>query len=298
MLGSIFQYEESFMKKKLFAILSILAGNALLAFAVCAFIVPNEFMMGGSNGVALALHTFIPLPLSALNAIINGSLFFLGWAFLGKKFAAGTLLSTIAYPIFMAIFEQLPLGTIFAEEKLICALFAAVIIGVGVGIVIRAGGATGGMDIPPCILHKYKGIPVGTSLMVFDIFIVLLQVCLTGFDGILHSVLIICLVSATVNRTIISGVKKVQLIVISPLYEEIRRELLEAQDVGLTMLDIHTGYADESQKAALCIIYAKRYPAIRDSILKLDPQAFIITSEVKNVNGKGYTLARELEKKV
>lgn len=286
------------MKKKFFAFLSILAGNALLAFAVCAFVVPNNFMMGGSNGVALAFHTFIPLPLSVLNAIINGLLFFLGLGFLGKKFAAGTLLSTIAYPIFMAIFEQLPLGTLFAEDKLICALFAAVIIGFGVGIVIRAGGATGGMDIPPCILHKYKGIPVGTSLMVFDIFIVLMQVCLNGLEGILHSVLIIFLVSTTVNRTVVSGVKKVQLIVISPLYEEIRREILETQDSGVTMLDIHTGYADEPQKAVLCVLYAKRYPAVREAVLKMDPHAFIITSEVKNVNGKGYTLARNPEEKI
>lgn len=286
------------MKKKIFAFLCILAGNALLAFGVCAFVVPNEFMMGGSNGIALALHTFIPLPLSVLNGILNGLLFFLGWIFLGKKFAAGTLLSTIAYPVFMAIFEQLPLGTLFVDDKLTCAIFCAVIIGFGVGIVIRAGGATGGMDIPPCILHKYKDIPVGTSLMVFDVFIVFAQVCLNGLDGLLHSLLIIFIVSATVNRTIVSGVKKVQLIVVSPHYEKIRRELLETQDSGLTMLDIHTGYTDEAQKAVLCILYAKRYPAIRDAILALDPHAFIITSEVKNVNGKGYTLARNLEENI
>ncbi len=286
------------MKKKLFAILSILLGNAMLAFAVCAFVVPNAFMMGGSNGVALALHTFIPLPLSVLNAILNGLLFFAGLGFLGKNFAAGTLLSTVAYPVFMAIFEQLPLGELFDEDKLICALFAAVIIGVGVGIVIRAGGATGGMDIPPCIIHKYKGIPVGTSLMAFDAVIVLAQVCLQGLEGLLYSLLIIFIVSATVNRTVVSGVKKVQLIVISPRYEEIRRELLGSQDSGLTMLDIHTGYTDEFQKAVLCILYAKRFPAIRDAILKLDPHAFIITSEVKNVNGKGYTLARNLEENI
>ena len=286
------------MKKKLFAILSILLGNAMLAFAVCAFVVPNAFMMGGSNGVALALHTFIPLPLSVLNAILNGLLFFAGLGFLGKNFAAGTLLSTVAYPVFMAIFEQLPLGELFDEDKLICALFAAVIIGFGVGIVIRAGGATGGMDIPPCIIHKYKGIPVGTSLMAFDAVIVLAQVCLQGLEGLLYSLLIIFIVSATVNRTVVSGVKKVQLIVISPRYEEIRRELLGSQDSGLTMLDIHTGYTDEFQKAVLCILYAKRFPAIRDAILKLDPHAFIITSEVKNVNGKGYTLARNLEENI
>lgn len=286
------------MKQKLFAFLSILAGNALLAFAVCAFVVPNNFMLGGSNGIALALHTFIPLPLSLLNGILNGVLFFVGLIFLGKNFAAGTLLSTVVYPIFMAVFEQLPLETLFTEDKLTCAIFCAVMAGFGIGIVVRAGGATGGMDIPPCILHKYKGVPIGASLMVFDTIIVLAQVFINGLDGVLHSLLIIFLVSMTVNQTVVTGVKKVQLIVISPHYEQIRREILETQDSGVTMLDIETGYEGRSQKAVLCILYAKRYPTIRDAILKLDPHAFIVTSEVKNVNGKGYTLARNLEEKV
>ena len=183
------------MKQKLIAFFSILLGNALLAFAVCAFVVPNEFMLGGSNGIALAIHSvFQWLPLSLLNGILNGLLFFLGLIFLGKKFAAGTLLSTIIYPIIMAIFEQLPLDTLFSEDKLTCAIFCAVVAGFGIGIVIRSGGATGGMDIPPCILHKYKNIPIGTSMMVFDTLIVLAQVTLNGLDGILYSLLIIFLI--------------------------------------------------------------------------------------------------------
>lgn len=287
------------MKQKLFTFFRILLGNAMLAFAVCAFVVPNNFMLGGSNGIALALHHQFPqFPLSVLNGVLNGFLFFLGLGFLGKNFAAGTLLSTIVYPIFMAIFEHLPLETLFTADKLTCAIFCAVMAGFGIGIVVRSGGATGGMDIPPCILHKYKSIPIGSSMMVFDTIIVLAQVWINGLDGILYSLVIIFLLSMTVNQTVVTGVKKVQLIVISPAYEQIRHEILETQDSGVTMLDIETGYEGKDQKAVLCILYAKRYPSIRDAILKIDPHAFIVTSEVKNVNGKGYTLARNLEEKV
>ena len=259
------------MKQKLHLFFSTLIGNALLAFAICAFVVPNNFMLGGSNGISLALQAYIPLPLSALNAILNSALFLLGFAFLGKKFAAGTLLSTILYPIIMALFEQLPLGSLFTEDKLTCAIFCAVIAGLGIGIVIRAGGATGGMDIPPCILQKYKGIPIGTSLLVFDTIIVLSQVFQNGLDGVLHSLLIIFLISMTVNRTVVRGVKKVQLLVISPMYEQIRREILEIHDSGATMLNIETGYEANNQKAVLCVVYAMKYPAVRDAVLKLDP---------------------------
>ncbi len=283
------------MKEKFRVLASVILGNALLAFAICAFVVPNDFMLGGSSGIALALQHIFPLPLSAWSAIINGALFILGWVCMGKKFAATSLLSTIIYPVIMAVFEQLPLGNLFSEDPLTCVVFCSICAGLGIGIVVRVGGSTGGMDIPPCILQKYKGIPVGTSLAVFDTAIVLLQVCIQGLDGVLHSILIIFLISSIVNRTVITGEKKVQIIIISPAYEQIRRQILEDLDSGATMLDIETGYEARQQKAVFCIVYAKKYPEIREAALKLDPKAFIVTTDVKNVNGKGYTLARITE---
>ena len=281
------------MKQQLKRLPQILIGNILLAFAICAFDVPNGFMMGGSNGIALFLRNFIPLPLSVLNAILNVALFLVGLFCMGKAFAATSLLSTIIYPIIMAVFEQLPIGTLFAgEDPLLCAIFAALCAGLGIGIVVRAGGSTGGMDIPPIILNKYTGLPVGTWLMIFDSVIVVAQVCFNGLSGLLLSLLIILLISLVVNRTIITGEQKVQIIIISPAYEEIRQEILRSQDSGATMLDIETGMTGESQKAVFSVVYAKKYPEIRDAALRIDPKAFIVTTEVKNVNGIGYTLAR------
>ena len=281
------------MKQQLKRLPQILIGNTLLAFAICAFVVPNGFMMGGSNGIALFLHNFIPLPLSLLNGILNVVLFLVGLLCMGKSFAATSLLSTILYPIIMAVFEQLPIATLFAgEDPLLCAVFCALCAGLGIGIVVRSGGSTGGMDIPPIILNKYTGIPVGTWLMIFDTVIVVAQVCFKGLDGLLLSLLIILLISLVVNRTIITGEQKVQIIIISPAYEQIRQEILRSQDSGATMLDIETGMTGQNQKAVFSVVYAKKYPEIRDAALKIDPKAFIVTTEVKNVNGIGYTLAR------
>ena len=281
------------MKQKLKFFLSILLGNGLLAFAICAFVVPNGFMLGGATGIALSVQYFYPdLPLSVLSAVINGILFLLGWVFLGKKFAGASLLSTVLYPIFVAIFERFPMGELLQADILTCAIFASVLAGLGIGIVVRVGGSTGGMDIPPCILQKYKGIPVGNSMAAFDTAIVLLQVCLYGLDGVLHSILIIVMISAVVNRTVVSGERAVQIIIVSPAYETIRERILGQLDTGATMLSVETGYTGENQKAVFCVTYAKRYPLVRDAVLEVDPKAFIVTSDVKNVNGRGYTFAR------
>ena len=96
-------------KHHLTMILSILIGNTLLAFGICAFVVPNGIMLGGSTGISLAIQHLLPeMRLSVISAIINGSLFLLGLVFLGKKFAATSLLSTIIFPVILAVFEMLP----------------------------------------------------------------------------------------------------------------------------------------------------------------------------------------------
>ena len=287
-----------FIRDQWKVILFTVLGNTMLAFTICAFIVPQGFMLGGSGGIALTLQQFLPLRLSVLSAIINGSLFLLGWVFLGWQFAAKSLLSTVIYPIIMAVFEILPVAELFADEDpLICALYSAVLIGAGIGLVIRVGGSTGGMDIPPCILQKYKGIPVGRSLMFLDGVVILLQVCFRGIDGILYSLLILVLTSAMVDKTIISGEQKVGITIISPKIEEIRQTMLDHLDIGLSMLKIESGYEGVDQKAIYSVVYAKKYPEIRDEVLKIDPRAFIVAADVKNVNGVGYTLSRPEKKK-
>ena len=280
------------MKQSLKVLLTIILGNAMLAFSICAFVIPYDIMLGGSNGIALAIQHFLPLRLSVISACVNVSLFFLGLIFLGWKFAATSLASTIIYPRVLAIFEMLPLGTLFQENIVVCALFCGALCGAGIGLVVRAGGSTGGMDIPPCILNKYKGIPVGTSLMFFDVVVVLTQVVLKGTDGILLSLVVIVVMSFVVNKVVLSGERKIQVMIISPAYQEIRKVILEKINCGVTMLDIETGYQGVSQKAILSVVYANKYPEIREAALALDSHAFIVASEVTNVNGQGYTIDR------
>ena len=286
------------MKEHLKILPVVLLGNIMIAFAVCAFVVPYGIMLGGGSGLALLVQNFLPnVRLSAISAVINSLLFFLGFIFLGKKFAATSLVSTIFYPLVLAVFESISVNTLFREELLIAGLGSGLLIGLGVGLVVRVGGSTGGMDIPPCILQKFFGIPVGTSLMVFDTCIVLAQVVFRGLDGVLLSILVIWISSIAINRTVLSGEKKVEITIISPEYDQIRKEILNTVDCGVTLLNIETGYEGRQQKAIMSVVYAQKYPVIRDVALKIDPQAFVIAADVTNVNGLGYTLERQYKEK-
>ena len=286
------------MKQNLKLIVSVLIGNFLLAFCVCAFVIPNNIMLGGASGIALFIQMFLPgVRLSVISAVVNISLFALGWAFLGWKFAATSLASTIVYPLMLAVCETLPLGDLFRNENIVfVALTASVLFGVGIGLVIRAGGSTGGMDIPPCILNRYFGIPVGHSVMFFDSLVVLMQVCVKGLNGILCSILIIVVMGFVIDKTVVTGERTVQMIIISPKYQQIREMILTRANCGVSMLNMETGYEGRQQQAVLTVIYSHKYPEIRDAALAIDHHAFIITSDVTNVNGLGYTIERSAKK--
>lgn len=281
------------MKQKLVFVLSVILGNALLAFSVCAFVVPNDIMLGGSNGIALFIQQFMPgVRLSIIAAAVNIALFLLGLIFMGWKFAATSLMSTLIYPVIMAVFEFLPMDTIFQENLVISALFCGILCGLGIGMVIRVGGSTGGMDIPPCILRKYKGIPIGTSILFFDCLVLLMQIAVKGTENLFLSIMVIMVISFTIDKTLVSGEKKVQIIIISPKNQQIRQQILQDLDCGVTMLETEGGFEGDHRQAILSVVYAGKYPQIRDMALSVDKNAFIVASDVTNVHGKGYTLER------
>lgn len=129
-------------------------------------------------------------------------------------------------------------------------------------------------------------------MVCFDIVILGLQILRGGWNGILYGIVVIVLTSAVMNKTLLSGEQKIELIIISPHYDEICKAVLNELDSGMTFLNIETGYRNEAQKAIFSVVHAKQYPVFRDKALSIDPNAFIVAAPVMNVNGRGYSLPR------
>ena len=161
--------------KNVTMIAGILLGNFLLALGVCAFVVPYDLIMGGGTGLGLLFHQWLGVDISLVVALINGIMFVVGWIFLGKKFAATTLLSSVVYPLFLDILEMVPVLQNLTDDRMLATIFAGILVGAGVGIVLKMGASTGGMDIPPLVLNKKAGIPVSVGMYCFDTAILLLQ---------------------------------------------------------------------------------------------------------------------------
>lgn len=278
------------LKKILFDIVLVLIGNACVAFGYAAFAIPIHLIVGGATGIGLFISHFITIDYTTVVFIINMIALVFGYFMLGKKFAAGTVLSSFAFPFFLELFESIPALSHISNDILLCTIYAGIFIGLGLGIVFRFGYSTGGMDIPPLIIHYKTNISISMLINIFDTVILISQVFFSNFEGILYGIIAVFISNAVLDKVIVLGEKNLQVLVISPKYEEISQAIFEKIDRGCTFVNITTGYFQHEQKAVLCVVNNREHAQINELIWQIDPEAFIIGSEIHSVKGRGFTL--------
>lgn len=268
----------------------VIIGNAILAFGVAVFAVPSDLIVGGATGLSLIIGEFIPINYASIVFGINMVMLVLGFFVLGKKFAAGTVLSSFIFPFFLSLFETIPQFQNITNDILLSAIYAGIFTGVGLGIVFRLGYSTGGMDVPPIILNKRTGISVALAINVLDIMILVGQVFFSSFEGILYGIITVFVSTFVLDQVIVMGEKNLQVFVISTHHEEIADAIFKEIDRGCTFVNVTTGYFHHQQKAVLCVANNREYAKINDLVMNIDPTAFIIGSEIHSVKGRGFTL--------
>ncbi len=213
----------------------VLLGNALLAFGVAAFILPQDILSDGTTGIGIALHRMFPGfdPAVAI-LILNVVLLLIGLLVLGKKFFLTTLAGTLLYPLFLAGFERIPGIDLLTDDPTLAAIAAGLIIGVGMGLTMRVGSSTGGMDIVALIAHRWLGVPVSAMVNILGVVVIGAQAIFYPQKALL-GFLVLILESILIEQVIIIGKAQVQVFVVSDHYEEIRSQLLRTLNAGVTM---------------------------------------------------------------
>jgi uncharacterized membrane-anchored protein YitT (DUF2179 family) len=216
-----------------------------------------------------------------------------GFLLLGKKFALTTIVSSITYPIALELFDRLLGDMRLTEDPMLNTLFAGLGIGIGLGVVIRNGASTGGMDIPPLVLNRFFKIPVSVSLYVFDVCILFGQAVHNSMENILYGILLVMIYSIVLDKLMIMGTTRTEVKVVSAHAEEIRKAILSEVDRGVTMLQGETGYLQEETQLILSIVSNRELPQVEKLIHSIDPESFLIISRVSEVRGRGFSMSKE-----
>jgi len=272
--------------------LFVLLGNALLAFAVAAFIIPDDIIMGGTTGIAIVVAKLFHIDTALLVLIMNIILLLLGLIIIGKKLFFTSVASTFLYPAFLKVFQSIPgIGTL-TDDRLLASLFAGVLIGLSLGLVMRVGSSTGGMDIANLILAKLTHRSVAIWVYVTDIIVVGAQAVVSDSESIMMGLVVLVLEAIMLEQVMIFGQAQIQLYVISKKYNEIRVRFLTELRAGVTLSHIQTGALGVDSKAIMCIIPSRKLYAANEIVREIDPEAFVTVTKVKEVRGRGFTSER------
>ena len=298
----------------------ILVGNLMYAFVVALFVLPGQLISCGTTGLALVAQQLWGIPVSAgdraeqaaVRAGLGGQAHFLvlhlpgqlqrglallGLAVLGKKFAMTTVLSSFIYPIFLTGAQALLGDFRVTEDLLLCAAFGGMGLGISLGIVIRAGASTGGMDIPPLILNKLFGIPVPITLWLFDFTIMLSQLFFHTPEDLLYGIVMLIAVNFTLNKTLVAGTGRTEVKIVSEQAREICDSILRNADRGVTLLHGEGGYLHEPTEVVFSVVATRELHRVQNLAREIDPECFMVVTQVTEVSGRGFSFGKEYRKK-
>ena len=280
------------VRKNLRAVFFILTGNALLAFLVAAFVIPHDIIMGGTTGIGIVLERVLPIETAAIVLILNIILLVAGLFVLGKKFFLTTVVSSVLYPVLLGVFERVPGIGSMTDNELLAAVFAGLLMGLALGMVMRVGSSTGGMDILNLMMHKWFHLPVAVLVYIGDIVVIGGQALFEKPEKLLYALVVLILETLVLDKVMVFGTDQIQVFAVSPRYDEIRRRLLTELEAGVTMSLIETGCLERPQKGVICVIPNRKLYAAAELIQEIDPEAFITITKIKEVRGRGFTSER------
>jgi len=272
---------------------SILFGNALYSLAVALFLEPAGLITGGATGIALAIGRLTGLPVSGLLLFINLAMLVWGWAVLGRAFALNTLASSVLSPAFLGLFEGLLAGRVLTEDIFLCTVFSGLGIGVALGLVIRSGASTGGLDIPPLVFNKWFKLPVSATMLTFDIAVLLMQAVFSPVQQVLYGVVMVLIHTIVMDKMLMLGASRTEVKIVSSQSDAICAAILAQLDRGVTILHGEGGYTREPSAVLLSIVSNRELPRLEKLAHSIDPTCFLIVSHVTEVSGRGFSLDKD-----
>lgn len=281
------------MKKWMLSAAIVTAGNLLYALTIKLFVLPTGLVMGGTTGLGLTANYLTGVPISAFVLAFNMVMLLLGLCVLGRHFAATTLLSSFIYPLALEFWQRLLGDYVLTKDVMLCTLFAGLGVGVSLGLVIRAGASTGGMDIPPLILNRLFRAPVSVCMYFFDMCILLSQGLFQSPEKLLYGVVLVMIYTMVLDKMLLMGTSRIEIKVVSEKSEEIRQAILQDLNRGVTLIQTESGYLRQNAQLVLSVLSSRELPKAEKLIHQIDPECFLMVSRISEVKGRGFSMQKK-----
>lgn len=272
-------------------ILAIMLGAAIYSFGFVHFNMQNQLGEGGFSGITLVLYFTLGWDPAWLNLLLNIPMFIIGWRLLGKKAFIYTVIGTVSVSIFLKVFQIYQFDIHLKDDLFLVSLFAGVFVGLGLGLVFRFGGTTGGVDILARLVHKYFGWSMGKSMFMFDAVVILLS-WLTFLDArSMMYTLVAVFVGARVIDFAQEGAYAARgALIISKNASAIADLISLRMERGVTTLQGRGHFTKEEKVVLYCVVGRNELVRLKSIIHEVDPHAFVSIFEVHDVAGEGFTL--------
>jgi uncharacterized membrane-anchored protein YitT (DUF2179 family) len=263
-------------------LLLISLGSVLCAVAVNSILIPQKFFGAGFTGLALVIHYLIPsLPVAAMYFILNIPLFALGWMYVGRRFFLYSIAGMLIFSGALAwIHVSLPV-----YDKILSALLAGIIMGVGSGVILKSLGSAGGLDILSVILLKRFSVRLGTTILGFNSLILIAGAVLLSLEGAIYTLIYIYVNSHMVNVVVTGLSQRKAIFIISPEWERISHEIMDKIQRGVTILKGRGGYTGGDIQILYTVVSMQELPRLKDLVRKIDPDVFVVVSNTLEVMG-------------
>lgn len=264
-------------------------GAVITAIGLNGFVIPNKLAEGGITGISILLHYYTGLPVGVIYFAVNVPLLAMGWRVFGRDFALHTLAGSALLSAALVLTRRLAFP--MPQDLLLASIYGGTVIGLGIGLMFRSGGSSGGLDIVAKYLKDRFGISVGETFLTADIVILGLIGLSLGANTALYALIITFLVGRVVDAVQEGPNRAKAAIVISNKPDEVAGLILHRFNRGATILHGQGGFTGEDKRVVLVVLSRRELVQLKDAVRSLDPAAFIIIADIAEVLGEGFGAA-------
>jgi len=268
--------------------IGVAAGSALVALALDWFLVPNKIAAGGVSGFATVLHYVFGWPVGVVMLAVNAPLFVLSIRYVGLRFGVKTIFGTVVTSVLVDVLA--PFLSPLTRDPVLAAIYGGVLAGIGIGVTFRYGGSTGGTDMAARLLHRFTGIGVGRSLLIFDGFVILLAGIVFNPELALYAFLSVFVTSKAIDVIQEGSSYAKGAFIISEKAGEIGDRILRELDRGVTALKGKGLYTQSDREVLFVIVSRQEIHALSKLVHSVDPRAFMVITDVSDVLGEGFKM--------